>query len=176
MERGLIQIYTGNGKGKTTAAVGQGIRAAGRGMKVKMIQFLKSGDSGEVLCIGGNIKNFEIHGFKHSGKFIKSMGPDELIGLASETEQGMALAETIMREESCDILILDEFFVVIHNGLMTVEKAISLAASRPGSMELILTGRNAPREFIDMADLVTEMVCIRHPLNRGISARTGIER
>lgn len=176
MEQGLIQIYTGHGKGKTSAAVGLGVRAAGRGLSVVMIQFLKGDDSGEVMFFRDNPGNFTIHRFKPVKKFLKALSEDERKDVARETRRGGEMALDFLKNRRCHILILDEFFGALSSGLLDRELAREIVAARPRTMELVLTGRDAPREFLDMADLVTEMKCIRHPLEKGIPAREGIER
>jgi cob(I)alamin adenosyltransferase len=176
MDKGLLEIYTGDGKGKTTAAVGLGIRAAGRGMKVVMIQFLKGGDTGELMFLGDRFENFRIHRFKSTEKFITSMSGTELDELKTISMKGLALAREIMESRKCDILILDEFFGLINHGIADINYALDIAMARPDTMELVLTGRDAPAEFIEIADLVSEIQCVKHPYDEGVEARTGIER
>ena len=172
LEQGIIQVYTGNGKGKTTAALGQALRACGHGLKVLMIQFMKgSANYGEVRLAG------EIPGFRlvQSGlpTFVKKFAPSqEDLRLAAE---GMALARTAVGDGSCDMLILDEINVAVDYGLVKVEDVLDLLASRPPAMEIILTGRYAPTEFLEIADLVTEMREVKHHYASGKEMREGIE-
>ena len=176
MERGLVQVYTGDGKGKTTAAFGQALRALGRGLKVVVIQFLKSNESGEVLYIRNNIPGMELHRFNSQEKFIRSMNNKELDQLKKETISGFEFAGKIIAGNKCDVLILDECLGAVNNGFITVPELINLIKSKPDTMEIVLTGRDASTELIEAADLVTEMKKIKHPFNEGIAARTGIEK
>ena len=109
-------------------------------------------------------------------KFLKALSEDERKDVARETRRGGEMALDFLKNRRCHILILDEFFGALSSGLLDGELAREIVAARPRTMELVLTGRDAPREFLDMADLVTEMKCIRHPLEKGIPAREGIER
>ncbi|MBN2040592.1 MAG: cob(I)yrinic acid a,c-diamide adenosyltransferase [Spirochaetes bacterium] len=176
MEKGLVQIYTGNGKGKTTAAVGLALRAAGRNLKVIIVQFLKHPDTGEVMCLTDKIPEIEIHRFNSQTKFIRVMNDEELDKLKKETESGLDLTRKIITENKCDVLILDECMGVVNNGFISVKDFIELIKSRPETMEIVLTGRDADPELVEIADLVTEMTKIKHPYDLGIAARTGIEK
>jgi cob(I)alamin adenosyltransferase len=172
LTEGLIQVYTGNGKGKTTAALGQALRACGHGLRVLMIQFMKgSKDYGEVRIAG------EVPGFTlvQSGlpTFVKKFAPsEEDLRLAAE---GLALAAKAVDEAGCDLLILDEINVAVDYGLVRVEEVLRLIARRPPGMEIILTGRYAPEEFLEIADLVTEMREVKHHYAAGKQMREGIE-
>ena len=172
LKEGLIQVYTGNGKGKTTAALGQALRACGHGLRVLMIQFMKgSTDYGEVRIAG------EVPGFKliQSGlaTFVKRLAPsDEDLRLAAE---GMALASKAVDDAAWDLLILDEINVAVDYGLVKAEDVLRLVERRPPGMEIILTGRYAPAEFLEIADLVTEMKEVKHHYAAGKGMREGIE-
>lgn len=167
--KGLIHVYTGNGKGKTTAAVGQAFRALGHGWRVRMIQFMKHCHCGEVEQ-ARRTKNFEIEQFGNG--FIIGKIKKEDVEMA---KKGMERAHEIIANNDCDLLILDEINIAMDYGLIGVEEVIKLMKAKPPEMELILTGRNAPKEIIRLADLVTEMKEIKHPYKRGITAREGIE-
>ncbi|HVP92810.1 MAG TPA: cob(I)yrinic acid a,c-diamide adenosyltransferase [Acidobacteriota bacterium] len=172
LDRGLVQVYTGNGKGKTSAAFGLALRAIGRGLKVYIIQFIKGGfDYGE-LYIVDKLPNLELKAFGR-GKFItkKPVGKED-IALA---EEALALAEKIVKSGEYDIVILDEINVVLSLRLISLEKVLELIRNKPKQVELVLTGRNAPSEIVEVADLVTEMKEIKHPFNEGYQARKGIE-
>jgi cob(I)alamin adenosyltransferase len=172
LENGLVQVYTGNGKGKTTAAFGLALRAVGRGLKVYVIQFIKGGfDYGELYVVD-KLPNLELKAFGR-GKFIteKPAGKED-VKLA---EEALALAEAVVRSGKYDIVILDEINVALHLGLIKTEKVLELMKNRPKHVELILTGRYAPNEIIEVADLVTEMREVKHPFNKGYQARKGIE-
>jgi cob(I)alamin adenosyltransferase len=172
LSKGTIQVYTGDGKGKTTAALGLALRACGHGMKVLMIQFMKgSKEYGEVIIAD------EIPGFTliQSGlpTFVEKGNPsEEDLRLARE---GMELAAEAVDEASCDVLILDEINVAVDYGLVEVRQVLDLIKRRPSGMEIVLTGRYAPAEFTEIADLVTEMKEIKHHYMSGFQAREGVE-
>jgi len=172
LKMGTVQVYTGNGKGKTTAALGQALRACGHGLKVIMIQFMKgSKNYGEVM-IASEIPGFEI---VQSGlpTFVERGNPSqEDLRLARE---GMKLARKVITEATHDMVILDEINCAIDYGLVDVKDVLDLVALRPSTMELILTGRYAPPEIIEAADLVTEMKEVKHHYKAGIAMREGIE-
>ncbi len=168
--KGLIQVYTGEGKGKTTAALGLALRAAGQKMKVVIIQFVK-GDStcGEHL-FAEKYHSFDIVQLNTGDCFTQTLAE-----LRKITERTLSLAEDTLTRGEYDIVILDEIFVALSRKLITTSQAIDLISKKPEGVELILTGRGAPREIIQRADLVTEMVAVKHPFAKGIKARKGIE-
>lgn len=168
--RGLIQIYTGDGKGKTTAALGLALRAGGQGMKVIIIQFIKGDRTCGEHLFAAQYHPFEIVQLNTGDSFTQSLEE-----LRSTTEQTLAFAEKTILGGGYDMVILDEIFVAVNKGLVSTEQVLSLMSKKPESMELILTGRGAPKEIIEQADLVTEMVAVKHPLIKGIKARRGIE-
>jgi cob(I)alamin adenosyltransferase len=172
LEKGLVQVYTGNGKGKTSAAFGLALRATGRGLKVYMIQFIKGGfDYGELYTVK-NLPNFTLKAFGR-GKFVTSKPPQkEDVRLAQEA---LHLAEQVIQSGSSSIVILDEINVALDLKLISLKDVLKLINSKPSGLELVLTGRNAPEEIIEAADLVTEMKEVKHPFNRGTEARKGIE-
>ncbi|AIS52036.1 Cob(I)yrinic acid a,c-diamide adenosyltransferase BtuR [Thermoanaerobacter kivui] len=174
MERGLIQVYTGDGKGKTTASIGLGIRAVGRGFKVYMVQFLKETDTGELHTLK-NIENFKVFRFQSSDKFFWTLNEEEKKVLAKEMKKAYEFVVDVLENKKCDVLILDEIMAAIHSKMYTVEDVLKLIEIKPKEIELVLTGRSAPQEIIEKADLVTEMKAIKHPFERGIPARYGIE-
>jgi cob(I)alamin adenosyltransferase len=173
LDKGFIQIYTGEGKGKTTAALGLALRAVGRGLKVMMIQFLKgSAETGEIKAAGRLSPDL----------VIKPMGREGFLDPAGPGPEDMALAQgaleeacRVLRDRSCDVLILDEINVAVAMGLVPEEAVLDLMDGKPAGMELILTGRNAPKSLLDKADLVTTMGCTKHYFDRGQAARVGIE-
>ncbi len=168
---GLIQVYTGNGKGKTTAALGQALRAAGRDKKILIVQFMKKWDYGE------------LHSIKHIPQItIKPFGTKDFVykGRAKEIdyqEARKAFAEGVQGATSgkYDIVIFDELNVALDFGLLEILEVINFLKNKPETVEVIITGRNAPAEILDLADLVTEMREIKHPFQKGIKARIGIE-
>ncbi|MGI6329213.1 MAG: cob(I)yrinic acid a,c-diamide adenosyltransferase [Dethiobacteria bacterium] len=176
MNEGYIQVYTGDGKGKTTAALGLGLRAVGRGYNVIMFQFLKGSESGELksaLCFSGKFKIIRLAETKN---FFFNMTREEKEALKKKLADELKKVYAVMNDQACDVLILDEIMAALHGGLLTVEEICKLMASKPSGMELILTGRSAPPEVLERADLVTEMRCIKHYMDKGVMARVGIEK
>jgi len=173
VKKGLIQVYTGNGKGKTTAALGLCMRAAGRGMKSLIIQFMKGQKYGELeaaKCFAGllRIEQYGLDTFIH----ISGPGAEDV----ARAKQGLQRAREAMNKQEADILVLDEINVAIYFRLVTIKEVLELMEMKPEGMELVLTGRYAPPEIINRADLVTRMECIKHYYYAGIQAREGIER
>lgn len=175
MERGLIQVYTGDGKGKTTAAIGQGVRAWGRGLRVYMIQFLKSSDTGELNAIKRLEPEFMVFRFEKERGFIWTLDEREIEELKDEIKGAFEFAKKVASEKLCDVLILDEIMAAIGNGLLDEESVADLLESKPSGMEIIMTGRNVPDRIKDLADYVSEVVKVKHPFEKGIGARKGIE-
>jgi cob(I)alamin adenosyltransferase len=172
LSRGTIQVYTGEGKGKTTASLGQALRACGHGFKVLMIQFMKGSENYGELLSSESVPGLEIIQ-KGLPTFVKKGEPgEEDLRLASE---GLELARQAVREGKYDILILDEINVAVDYGLIDVNDVIEILKAKPECMEIILTGRYAPEEFLKIADLVTEMKEIKHHFAGGIEMREGIE-
>lgn len=175
LKKGYVQVYTGDGKGKTTAAVGLAVRAAGDGLKVIMVQFLKSASTGELNSAELLHPNFIIKRFEKPRGFFWTLSIDEKLELEKEIEEAYKFCISTLSEHGCDILILDEVMGALSNKLLNSEQIQDLIALKPDSMELILTGRNAPQSIIDKADLVTEMKQVKHYFKQGVSAREGIE-
>ena len=167
--RGLVHIYTGNGKGKTTAAIGLAVRAAGRNLKVAFIQFIKGVQSGELIFMD-KYKAFDI--IQTGAGNYRSKSKEKLRNEARET---LSYAEKVITGDEYDLVVLDEICVALHEGMISVEQVLDLLDKKPQRLELVLTGRNAPQELIERADLVTEMRMVKHPFNEGIAARPGIE-
>ncbi len=172
LEKGLVQVYTGDGKGKTSAAFGLALRAIGRGLKVYIIQFIKGGfDYGELYMVD-KLPNLELKAFGR-GRFVMEKPPGkEDIKLAQEAFQ---LVEEVVKSGKYDIVILDEINVALNLKLINLEEVLELIKNKPKHVELVLTGRCAPDEIIEAADLVTEMKEVKHPFNKGFQARKGIE-
>lgn len=168
--RGLTQIYTGDGKGKTTAALGQTIRAVGQGLKVIIIQFIKGGSLCGEHLFAVKYRHFEIVQLNTRNSFNMSLEE-----LRLTTGQTLALAEKTIVSGKYDMVVLDEIMVALNKGLINVGQVLDLIAKKPEKTELILTGRGAPKEIIEKADLVTEMVEVKSPFTKGVTARRGIE-
>lgn len=171
-ELGLVHVYTGNGKGKTTTALGLAFRATGRGMNVIMLQFLKpDGCYGEHIA-ARRTENFTMlpMGADHMcGKTVPREVDEEL------TRRGLEKAEEVLCSGEYDMVILDEINNSLKFGLLTSDELIRMLDRRAPNTEVVLTGRGVPQEIIDYADLVTEMRLVKHPFDRGIDARMGIE-
>ena len=172
IEKGLVQVYTGNGKGKTTCALGLTVRAAGNGIPVAIVQFLKGWD------FYGEIKGLSyLPGvtLERTGRaeFVRKTGP--LPEDYEEARRGLAKAREFIMDETHELVILDEINVALNYGLISVRDVLEVIKNRPEGVEVVLTGRNAPEKILEAADLVTEMQEIKHPFQAGIKARKGIE-
>jgi len=172
---GLIQVYTGDGKGKTTAAVGAGIRAIGHGLRVHMIQFLKGGGafpvSGEIRALD-RIDGFTVERFG-SGRFV-------VPGAATDHDRqvvrdGLERARQILDSEEYDLVILDELNAAFQLSLLAEGDVLELLRHKPPQVELVITGRGAPQSVLRQADLVTEMRAVKHPFAAGRTARIGVD-
>ncbi len=172
--KGFIQVYTGNGKGKTTASLGLAVRAAGHGLRTVIIQFMKGWiDYGELNGVAMLSPFVEIH---QAGRdtFVDRNNPDpEDVRLARE---GWELAKAVVLGRKADIVVLDEINCAVDFGLLPLVEILDLLRGKPDGMEIVLTGRGAPQEIVAIADLVTEMREIKHYYGKGIDARVGVER
>jgi cob(I)alamin adenosyltransferase len=169
MAKGLIHIYTGDGKGKTTAALGLALRACGHGLKVILIQFIKGSIAGEHTFTLEH-ESFKILKLNNDDCFKKPKQQQK-----EEAGEMLNISTRILTGQEYDIVILDEIFIAYNMRLITLDEIINLMDIKPSHMELIMTGRMAPAEAIERADLVTEMKMVKHPYSRGIKARPGIE-
>jgi len=167
---GLVQVYTGNGKGKTTAALGLSLRVCGHGGKVAFIQFMKGWD------FYGEIAGLKLlQGVRH-----ERTGTADYVNRGSESEvdrseaaKGVSLALECLSSGSYDLVVLDEINVAVDYGMVDPEEVAQAIIGRPRHVEVVLTGRAAPKAFLDLADLVTEMREVRHPYSKGIRSRRG---
>ncbi len=172
---GYIQVYTGAGKGKTTAALGLALRAAGRGMKTYIAQFMKKGEYGELLAAAKylnefiTIEQFGLPGFHYTGADVTE---EE----RNAARQGIQAVEKVLAGHNYNIVILDEVNVLLYFKIIPLASILEILDKKPADIELILTGRNAPDEILERADLVTEMKEIKHYYTKKIPARTGIEK
>lgn len=167
----MIHVYIGHGKGKTTAAMGLGLRALGAGQKVLLIQFLKDGTSSELKIIK-RIKNFDLKIFGKKGFIEKNKLSKKDYDLA---RQGFNFVQKAIKDNKYDLIILDEINLANYFGLIKTQEILDLIKKTPSKTELILTGRNPSKRIIQQADLVTEMKQIKHYFKKGIKARKGIE-
>jgi len=175
LERGYIQVYTGNGKGKTTAAVGQAVRSVGNGLKVYMLQFLKADETGELEIAKLLGDKFRIFRFESKKGFTWNLNDEEKAILQTEVNTAYNFAMEVVNMNTCDVFILDEIMAIVSNKLLTEAQVIDLIDNKPINMELILTGRNVPKSIMEKADLVTEMKMLKHYIDKGVYAREGIE-
>ena len=173
MKKGLIQVYTGDGKGKTTAALGLALRAVGHGMKVLIIQFMKGSiEIGEIKAAQKLAPYLTIVPMGRETFVSKDNPHPEDIKIARE---GLLLSQKAIQNREYDVVILDEINVAIEYGLISISDLLHLLDSKPNEVEIVLTGRNARPELLERADLVTEMVERKHYYEKGIKARKGIE-
>jgi cob(I)alamin adenosyltransferase len=169
LTEGYIQVYTGKGKGKTTAAIGQAVRAAGFGLKTYIVQFMKE------------FHYNELNSLKHLKEWItiEQFGGDEFVYKkeppVDKAQRGLAVAKAKMLSGKYDIIILDEVCVSIYFGLFSDEEILTFIKQKPENVELILTGRFCPDKLLDKADLVTEMNEVKHYYQEGVKSRKGIE-
>ena len=171
-KRGYTQVYTGNGKGKTTAAIGLAIRAAGAGLKVYIAQFIKMGDYSEIKALKrfSDLITVEQFGL---GRFTNGKPAPEDIAAA---RKGLERVKSVMLSNYYNIIILEEANVAANLGLFPVQELLKIIINKPYDKELIITGRSASPRIIENADLVTEMKDIKHYYQKGVRARVGIEK
>lgn len=166
----MIHIYHGKGKGKTTASVGLAVRAAGAGLKIIFIQFLKNGSSSEIKILE-NIENIEVEYCEECNKFTFQMNDNEK-NLVTEKNNHMIKQAF---ESGADMIILDEFLDVYNKDMIDRNLAVKLISENKENTEIILTGRNPAEVFVEKADYISEITAVRHPYEKGVTARIGIE-
>lgn len=173
--KAYIHVYTGNGKGKTTAALGLALRAAGWGKRTYIAQFMKKTQYGELISIAKHlndfitIQQFGVPEFHHTGGKVT----DEEKNAAM---QGIEAVKNVIEKKKYDIIILDEANILAYFKIIDIRYLLDIIDNKPENVELVLTGRNAPQEFIDRADLVTEMKEVKHYFTQNVPARIGIEK
>ncbi len=170
--RGYVQVYTGDGKGKTTAALGIALRAAGAKFYVYIAQFIKKGDYSEIKALKNLSEYITIEQFG-LGRFVKGKPKEEDIKIA---RQGFEKIKEIIKSEKHNVVILDELNVAVNLKLLSISEVIDLIDTKPNNIELVITGRSAHQEILKRADLVTEMRKIKHYYDAGVQARYGIEK
>lgn len=177
LQHGYIQVYTGNGKGKTTASLGLAMRALGRGWKVLIVMFTKGGnDYGELISFSQLCPQM-----KDNVKIVQA-GLDRIVysnNIKEEDklliQEGWKTAQNAIKEDKYQLIILDEANIAIDLGCIQLAEMVETLKSKPQNMEIVLTGRNAKQEIIDVADLVSEIIPVKHYWDKGIKARKGIE-
>ncbi len=174
MKTGLIHIYCGDGKGKTTAAMGLALRCAGRGCPVVVAQFLKDGTSGECRMLA-KLDNVTLFAANPCGKFSWQLTDDEKFRTANALHRMFEAASGFAVKKSARLLVLDEACGASAAGLLDEQILLDFLDSKPEGLEVILTGRNPSDKLLERADYITEMLKIRHPYDKGIAAREGIE-
>ena len=169
--KGYIQVYTGNGKGKTTACLGLAVRAVGAGLKVYIAQFLKNGEYSEIKALS-RFKNITIEQFG-MGKFVRGC-PSEA-EIAAGKAGYLKLCEILIQNKH-DVVIAEEGNVAVMCNILSEKEILGLMELKPDNVELVITGRGATEAIIEKADLVTEMKEIKHYYQKGVAARVGIEK
>lgn len=176
MELGLIHIYCGDGKGKTTAAMGLGMRAVGRQKKVLLTQFLKDNETGELNSIEKLGNDFEVFKGAPVKKFFKFMSEEEQRETKREHEERFSKVTKKAVEENFDLLILDEIIASTNLDLIPLSEVINFLEKKPKGLEVVLTGRNPNEKLVELADYVSEIKAVKHPYEKGIGSRIGIEK
>lgn len=176
MDSGLIHVYYGYGKGKTSSAIGLAVRASGHNKRILMTSFLKDFSSGECEEIRKHLKNITLFECSALNKFFKDMTAEEKA--LAQKYQHKAFIKTIdkAKSENYDILILDELIDIMDLQCINQEEVIAFLKSKPNMLEIVITGHSENSELIEIADYVTEFKCVKHPFSRGIDAREGIEK
>jgi cob(I)alamin adenosyltransferase len=172
LSKGQIQVYTGDGKGKTTCALGLAFRAVGQGFKVFIIQFMKGRQTGESCAAARLAPELTLRYFGRPGLVnLRAPAPEDL----ALVREGWSLAREVLAAGDHDLVILDEINLALTFNLIPLEEALEVLRRRPPGVEVVLTGRQAPPELVELADLVTEMRPVKHYYEAGVKARRGIE-
>lgn len=171
MRTSFVQVYTGDGKGKTTAAAGLALRAAGRGLRVRFVQFLKGRESGEITALSG-MENVEVFRVADCTKFFSELSGSEKQSMRDSVLAALPVITGWLGD--ADVMVLDEALGALKCGILKTDELLHIMETRRGT-EIVITGRDAPREITDKASLVTEMKEIKHYYNEGAAARAGIE-
>jgi cob(I)alamin adenosyltransferase len=172
LAKGMIQVYTGDGKGKTTCALGLALRAVGQGFQVYMIQFLKGRETGEAQAAARLAPEMTLRYLGRPGLVnLRSPAPEDL----ALVREAWALARQVLTAGEHDLVILDEINLTLTHNLIPLDEALEVLRQRPPWVEVVLTGRQAPPELVALADLVTEMRPVKHYYHAGVKSRRGIE-
>ena len=177
MEKGFVHVYTGHGKGKTTAAIGLAVRALGQGMRVLVVQFLKGGGapSGEISFLRDKTIAQVLRFTDQRHPIFCAPGECDMEALKASVRAGFLLAMEHTLSGRYDLVVLDELNNVMREGWLDAADAAKLIRGKPAHVELVLTGRGCPDEIIKLADYVTEMRLVKHPAEEGVAARKGVE-
>lgn len=170
----MIHIYCGNGKGKSTCAFGLALRAAGRGRRVTIAQFLKGSDSGERIALS-TLPGVTLLDVPERVRFTFRMSEEERAEAAERSRALLTRVAALTAAGECDMVVLDECCGALNAGLLPLEEVTAFLDTCPPGVEVVLTGRNPPEELVDRADYVTRMEKVKHPFDRGIKARKGVE-
>jgi cob(I)alamin adenosyltransferase len=170
--KGYVQVYTGDGKGKTTAALGLSLRAAGAGLKVLIAQFIKRGEYSEIRSLKRLSDLVTVAQFGE-GRFIQGNAPRECV---EKAQAGLECVKACIASGQYDVVILEEANVAVKKGFLAIEDLLDLIENKPDFVEIVITGRDAHSKLIEKADLVTEMRAVKHYFRQGIKARVGIEK
>lgn len=175
--KGLVIVFTGDGKGKTTAAIGMAVRAAGHGMRVKIVQFIKgtwrTGETEALKALAPHVEHVRTgRGFTIERMRDPRVSDEEHREAA---RRGLALAAEAIRSGSYDLVVLDELLGAIKADLVSITDVLALMTGKPPMLHVVITGRDAPPELVDAADMVTEMRLVKHPYQQGIRAQPGVE-
>ncbi len=169
--KGYVQVYTGDGKGKTTAAIGLAVRAAGAQKRVFIAQFVKSQVYSEIKVLQQYIPQIEIKQYGLDCFIVHEPTKADI----ESAQKGLEEVERIVAQNLCDVLILDEANIALYYQLFSLNRLLNLLKNKPNEMEIVITGRKAPKALIDFADLVTEMKEVKHYYHQGVESRLGIE-
>ena len=172
--QGLVHIYCGDGKGKTSAAVGLAVRAAGRGMKVLVVRFLKTENSGEVEVLR-SIPGITVTPCDRTFGFVFRMNEEQKAEAAEYYQKRFETAEKEAESGNYDLLILDEILASCNYGMVQEQSVLDFLRTRPAGLEVVLTGRDPSEKLVEQADYVSEIRMIKHPYEKGVPARKGIE-
>jgi len=170
----MLQIYHGDGKGKTTAAVGLAVRAAGAGLKVLFMQFLKNGSSSEIKILSG-INGITVMCCEECSKFTFEMNSDEKLAVAAKHDNMLRTIEDLLSQNNADVVIMDEFLDAYNKAMLNKKLAERVIMDFSDTAEIVLTGRSPDEIFIEKADYISHVTAEKHPYSRGITARKGIE-
>lgn len=174
MNKGLIHLYCGEGKGKTSAAIGLAVRAAGRGLRVVLLRLMKDCDSGELNSLR-DLKSVKILPVPEKLKFVFRMTPDEKAEYRELTLGLLAQAGEYINSNQADVLIIDEACSAVTTGILELSELTGFLNNKPDGLEVVLTGRDPPDELVELADYVSEIRKVKHPYDRDIGPRKGIE-